>query len=123
MTGSAPRPGAAQTPGPGVASAIPGELGDQVLNSCNTELARFCAGVAPGEGGVLACLYAHGDKISRRCDYALYNAAARLERAIGAMTYVDGDAPLLWGLRDVLGSRLCFRATRGTLHSLVQQRA
>jgi Cysteine rich repeat len=91
MTGSAPRPGAAQTPGPGVASAIPGELGDQVLNSCNTELARFCAGVAPGEGRVLACLYAHGDKISRRCDYALYNAAARLERAIGAMTYVAGE--------------------------------
>jgi aerobic-type carbon monoxide dehydrogenase small subunit (CoxS/CutS family) len=35
---------------------------------------------------------------------------------------VDGDAPLLSGLRDVLGSRLSFRATRGTLHSLVQQR-
>jgi hypothetical protein len=35
---------------------------------------------------------------------------------------IDGDAPLLWGLRDVLGFRLCFRATRETLHPLVQQR-
>jgi hypothetical protein len=65
-----------------------GELGDQVLNGCNTELARFCAEVAPGEERLLACLYAHGDKLSRLCDYALYNAAARLERAIGAITYV-----------------------------------
>jgi hypothetical protein len=91
MTGPAPRPGAAQTPGPDVAAALQVELGDQVLDGCNTELARFCAEVAPGEGRLLACLYAHGDKLSRRCDYALYNAAARLERAIGAMTYVVSE--------------------------------
>jgi len=35
---------------------------------------------------------------------------------------VDGDPPLLWGVRYVPGSRLCFRATREALHSLVQQR-
>jgi hypothetical protein len=68
-----------------------GELGEQVLDGCNTELARFCAEVAPGEARLLACLYAHGDKLSRRCDYALYHAAARLERAIGAMTYVVSE--------------------------------
>jgi Cysteine rich repeat len=90
MTNPAPRP-AAQTSGPGVAAAIPAELGEQVLNGCKTELARLCAGVVPGEGRVLACLYAHGDKISGRCDYALYNAAAQLERAIGAMTYVASE--------------------------------
>jgi hypothetical protein len=103
MTGLAPRSGAAQMPGPEVAAAIQGELGDQVLNGCNTEVARFCVEVAPGEGRLLACLYAHGDELSRRCDYALYNAAARLERAIWAMTYVRervprGTGDALWGM-------------------------
>ncbi|MGH6917930.1 MAG: cysteine rich repeat-containing protein [Geminicoccaceae bacterium] len=87
MTG----PVGAQTPAQDVTAAMQGQLGEQVLDGCNTELARFCAEVAPGEGRLLACLYAHGDKVSRRCDYALYNAAARLERAIGAMTYVVSE--------------------------------
>ena len=52
---------------------------------------RFCAEVTPGEGRLLACLYAHGDKLTKQCDYALYNAAARLERAIGAITYVSSE--------------------------------
>jgi hypothetical protein len=59
MTGPAPLPGAAQTPGPDVTAATEVELGDQVLNGCNTEFARFCAEVAPGEGRLFACLYAH----------------------------------------------------------------
>jgi Cysteine rich repeat len=68
-----------------------GQLGDQVLNGCNTELARFCAEVTPDEGRLLACLYAHGDKLTRQCDYALYDAAARLERTISAITYVASE--------------------------------
>ena len=76
------------------------ELGEQVLDGCNTELARFCAEVTPGEGRLLACLYAHGDKLSGQCDYALYNAAVRLERAIDAITYVAQRVPR--GARDAL---------------------
>jgi hypothetical protein len=83
--------GGAQTSGPGATAAIPAELGEQVLNGCRSELANFCAGVVPGQGRVLACLYAHGDKISGRCEYALYNVAAQLERAIAAMTYVASE--------------------------------
>ena len=85
------RSGAAQTPAQDVTAAMQGELGEQVLNGCNTELARFCAEVTPGEERLLACLYAHGDKLTKQCDYALYNAAARLERAIGAITYVASE--------------------------------
>jgi Cysteine rich repeat len=83
--------GAAQTPAQDVTAVMQGELGEQVLNGCNTELARFCAEVTPGEERLLACLYAHGDKLTKQCDYALYNAAARLERAIGAITYVSSE--------------------------------
>jgi hypothetical protein len=85
------RPGAAQTPAQDVTAAMQGQLGDQVLGGCNTELARFCAEVTPDDGRLLACLYAHGDKLSRLCDYALYDAAARLERAISAITYVASE--------------------------------
>jgi hypothetical protein len=91
MMGPAAGPGAAQTPAQDVTAARQGELGEQVLDGCNTELARFCAEVTPGEGRLLACLYAHGDKLSGQCDYALYNAAVRLERAIDAITYVASE--------------------------------
>ena len=91
MTGPVARPGAAQTPAQDVTAAMQGHVGEQVLDGCNTELARFCAEVTPDEGRLLACLYAHGDKLSRRCDYALYNAAARLERAISTLTYVVSE--------------------------------
>jgi hypothetical protein len=83
MTGPGTLPGAAQT------SAE--EIGEEVLDGCNTELARFCAEVTPGEQRLLACLYAHGDKLATRCEYALYDAAARLERAIGSLTYVVSE--------------------------------
>jgi hypothetical protein len=91
MVGPVARPGAAQAPGQDATAAMQGQLGEQVLNGCNTELARFCAEVTPDEGRLLACLYAHGDKLTKQCDYALYNAAARLERAIGAITYVASE--------------------------------
>jgi hypothetical protein len=47
--------------------------------------------VTPGEGRILACLYAYQDKLSGKCEYALYNAAARLERAVAALTYVTNE--------------------------------
>jgi hypothetical protein len=47
MMGPATRPGVAQTPAQDVSAARQGQLGEQVLNGCNTELARFCAEVTP----------------------------------------------------------------------------
>lgn len=41
-----------------------------------------------GEGRMLACFYAHEDKLSGQCQYALYDAAAQLERAISDLNYV-----------------------------------
>jgi hypothetical protein len=91
MVGPLARPAVAQTPAQDATAAMQGQLGEQVLNGCNTELARFCAEVTPDEGRLLACLYAHGDKLTRQCDYALHTAAARLERAISAITYVASE--------------------------------
>jgi hypothetical protein len=84
-------PAIAQTPAQDVTAAMQGDLGTKVLEGCESELGQYCAGVTPGEGRMLACLYAYGDRLSGQCEFALYDAAARLERAIDAITYVASE--------------------------------
>jgi len=64
------------------------DLVKSVQDGCKAEMDEYCAMVTPGEGRVLACLFSYQDKLSNRCEYALYDAAAQLERAVAAMTYV-----------------------------------
>lgn len=64
---------------------------ETVLDGCKKELEIYCKDVTPGEGRLLACLYAYEDKLSVRCEYSLYDAAAQLERAIAALTYVANE--------------------------------
>lgn len=66
-------------------------LAEQVLEGCDSELETYCAEVTPGEGRLLACLYAYGDRLSGQCEFALYDASVRLERAISAITYVASE--------------------------------
>jgi len=63
-------------------------LVETVANGCKAELDTYCKDVLPGEGRVLACLYAYSDKLSGKCEYALYDAAAQLEQAVDALAYV-----------------------------------
>ncbi len=75
-----------------ITSATAGDnLVDTVLNGCKTELETYCKAVTPGQGRVLACLYAFGDKLSAQCEYALYDAAAQLERAVAGLSYVANE--------------------------------
>jgi len=67
------------------------DLVKSVAEGCKTELEKYCKEVTPGKGRVLSCLYAYEDKLSGRCEYALYDAAAQLERAVGALTYVANE--------------------------------
>lgn len=64
---------------------------ESVANGCQAELETYCKDVTPGEGRVLACLYARGDKLSGKCEYALYDAAAQLEQAVNALAYVVNE--------------------------------
>ncbi len=64
---------------------------ETVLTGCKKELETYCKEVTPGQGRILACLYAYGDKLSGRCDYALHDAAVQLERAVAALTYVANE--------------------------------
>jgi hypothetical protein len=73
-------------------NAVAGEnLVQTVANGCKVELEKYCKDVTLGEGRVLACLYAYSDKLSPKCEYALYDAAAQLERAIAALSYVANE--------------------------------
>ena len=62
-----------------------------VADGCKEEIQKYCSNVTPGEGRVLACLMAYQDKLSGRCEYALYDAAAQLERAVNALAYVVNE--------------------------------
>ncbi len=62
-----------------------------VKEGCEKEINTHCKTVIPGQGRVLACLYAHSEKLSNRCEYALYDAAAQLERAVAALTYIANE--------------------------------
>ncbi len=63
-------------------------LVEELATACKTEIETHCAKVTPGQQRVLACLYAHSDKLSNQCEFGLYDAAVRLERAVAALSYV-----------------------------------
>ena len=75
---------------PDVTTAGQGPL-ETFLQGCKTELETYCKDVTPGEGRILACIYAHDDKISGRCEYALYDSAAQLERAVAVLSYAVNE--------------------------------
>ena len=75
----------------GLALAEEKGLVETVLDGCKKDIETYCKGVTPGEGRILACLYAYQDKLSNRCEFALYDAAAQLERAITALTYLANE--------------------------------
>ena len=82
-------PATAQQKGP--AEALAQGLVETVATGCEKELAAYCQGVTPGDGRILACLYAHADKLSGQCEYALFDAAAQLEWAVAALAYLVNE--------------------------------
>ena len=61
---------------------------DTVGRACLKELEKYCTEITPGEGKILACLYANQDKLSGRCEYAVYEFSRVLEKAVVDMRYV-----------------------------------
>lgn len=73
------------------AAASAQDIVTTVEQGCSVEIEKYCSQVTPGEGRLLACFFAHEDKLSGQCQYALYNASAQLEHAISALNYVAGQ--------------------------------
>jgi hypothetical protein len=61
---------------------------DYLLDACEADLQQYCSQVTPGQGRILHCVAAHEDKLSSRCEYALYQASAILEQVTAAIVYV-----------------------------------
>ena len=61
------------------------------MEGYSNELTRHGAEVTAGDGRLLACLHAQGDKLSGQCEYELYEAANRLERTISPITCVASE--------------------------------
>ena len=61
---------------------------DYVKESCAAEIKQFCSQVTPGDGRLLACFYAHGDKVSVGCEVALWEGAAVLEEFVAEVSHL-----------------------------------
>jgi hypothetical protein len=64
------------------------EIIDDVMTACEPEMNAYCSQVTLGEGRLLACFYAHEDKLSGQCQWALYQGAAQLEVFAAAVTHL-----------------------------------
>jgi hypothetical protein len=60
---------------------------DTFTQGCQQELTTFCKDVTPGEGRIIACLYAFQDKLTPRCEYALYDSVGQLDRLLTNLKY------------------------------------
>jgi|SRR5215471_7164342 len=56
--------------------------------ACSDDLKKYCSTVTPGEGRLLLCMEAHEDKISTKCDYAVFEAARNLEHTLDRIAQV-----------------------------------
>lgn len=73
----------------GLAATAPAEtIVEIVKTGCEKELTSFCKDVTPGEQRVVACLYAHNDKLSGKCEGAIYEASDRLGEALAALQHM-----------------------------------
>jgi hypothetical protein len=89
---------------------------ETVVTGCQKELKGFCKDVTPGEGRMLACLYAHNDKLSGQCEYALFDAAVQLERAIATLTYVANECS-----DDIIKNCLSVEAGEGRILACLEE--
>ncbi len=64
------------------------EIIDNMMTACATEIETYCSQVTPGEGRLLACAYAHEDKLSGECTWAIYRGVSELEAFVDALVEV-----------------------------------
>lgn len=66
-------------------SAFAQDLIENIKQGCDTEIKQFCSQVLLGEGRMLACFYAHEDKLSSQCIGVLYDSAQILIDAVDTL--------------------------------------
>lgn len=72
----------------GGASATDSTVITQVRDACGAEITAYCSKITPGEGRLIACLYANEGSLSGRCELVIFDAAANLARISAGMNEV-----------------------------------
>lgn len=67
------------------------DLVETITRDCKGEILRYCVSVSPGQSRLLACLYAHSDKLSSSCGYALIDGSPQLARTITNLTFAANE--------------------------------
>ena len=83
---------------------------------CGADVNKFCSSVTPGEGRLFFCIMAHQDKISTKCDYALFEASRSLDRALDR---VELEADACWNDIEKLCASISGR--RRPYHAVLSQ--
>ena len=93
----------------------------KVMEACKVEVEVFCDKITPGNGRVLACLYANEDQLSPTCGFNLYQGAGELQKLMGEMNRVaiacKADMETLCGAMSKRASRIgqCLRLQQRAL--------
>jgi len=58
------------------------------LEGCKTEVDSYCSQVTPGEQRILACMYAHNDKISESCGRSIKDATLLIQSEFAQANFV-----------------------------------
>jgi hypothetical protein len=56
-----------------------------IQDACSPDVTKFCSQVTPGEGRLVLCMMAHEDKVSNKCDYALYSVTRNFDQTISRL--------------------------------------
>mgnify|MGYP001061516286 CR=1 FL=1 len=64
---------------------------DTFSEGCKQELSTFCKDVKPGDGRVIACLYAFQDKLTPKCEFAVYDSVNQLDKTLSTLNYAIGE--------------------------------
>ena len=61
---------------------------EMAIEACKPEIENYCSQVTPGEGRLLACFFAHEDKVSGKCNWAIYQASVALDEFVSAISHL-----------------------------------
>jgi hypothetical protein len=64
---------------------------DTFTEGCQQELTTYCKDVEPGDGRLIACLYAFQDKLTPRCELAFLDSVNQLDRTLTNLSYAVSE--------------------------------
>lgn len=59
-----------------------------VALNCASDIKNYCSNITIGGGRVVACLFAHNDKISGQCSFAMYEASEAFTATLAALRHL-----------------------------------